>query len=404
MYRARSLAFIFASHLTVIAIAALSGSPLTAVCLFAMDAIFTLLRLLFERLAAGRPQTGQPPATGPYKLLEDLHDAVVDKRGHVQVPGSMPPVYPRNIPYVVESCVLLYPLLVVAFPVWLFAPSGTLSLLAIPGVAGIAAKHYALVQARESAGSYETASPRRIRRNRSLLFAALLSGSAVAVLSTASDPATTTAAAIVVVAPWLLFDCRQAGLGPWLSAIEGDAVDRPLSIPDGRPHATFAHDNRNVCRHALGGGIVYALYTGVSVMVPSVILAVSTRAYWLALAMVIVVPVLVVLPATALVLWMGEGHVEYRLSEDGVVAYDTYLDAAQWVARVEDVRSVSVTDPTPLWRSSLGVLPDKHPVVRIDRQTGETVVLQRLTDPEGFERAYQRICNYSGSGHDNAIR
>lgn len=389
MNRTRSLTFAFISHLTVVAIAALSRSPLAVVCLFATDALLTVLRLLFERLAAGRPQTGQPPATGPYSLLEALHDAVVDKRGRVQVPGSMPPVYPRNIPYVVESCVLLYPLLTVAFPVWLFSPSGTLSVLAIPGIAVIAAKHYALIQARVSAGVYETASPRRIRRNRSLLFAALLSGSAVAVLSTASDPATTTAAAIVMVAPWLVFDCRQAGLGPWLPAIEGDAVDRPLPIPDGRPHATFAHDSRAVCRYALGGGIVYALYTGLAVMLPSAILAGSTRAYWLALVMVIVLPVLVVLPATALVLWMGEGHIEYRLYDGGIVAYDTYLDAAQWVAHRADIHSVSVTDPTPLWRSSLGVLPDKDPVLQIERQTGETIVLRRLIDSEGLSQTWR---------------
>ena len=390
MDRAYVLAFIFASHLVVVAIAALSGSPLTVACLFITDAALTMFRILYERLAAGRPQTGSPPTTDPYNLLEDLHDAIVDKRGRVPVPGSMPPVYPRNIPYVVESCILLYPLLVVAFPVWLFSPSGTLSVLAIPGIAIIAAKHFVFIQARVSAGFYETASSRRIRRNRSLFFVALLSGAAVAVLSTVSAPAATMVAATAVASPWVLFECRQAGLGPWLPATEGDAVDRPISAPHGQPHTTFAHDKRAVRQHAFGGGLLYALYTGLSVMLPSVILAVSTRAYWLALVMVVLLPVFLILPASALVVWIGESHIEYRLYDNGIVAYDTYLNTVQWVAPVEDVRSVSATDPTPLWRSSLG-LPHKGLILQIERATGDTIEIRRLTDAKGFERAYRYL-------------
>ena len=390
MGRTCPLAFIFASHLVVVAIAVLSGSPLTVACLFIIDAALTMFRILYERLAAGRPQTGSPPATDPYNLLEDLHDAVVDKRGRVPVLDSMPPVYPRNIPYVVESCILLYPLLIVAFPVWLFSPSGTLSVLAIPGIAIIAAKHFVFIQARVSAGVYETASSRRIRRNRSLLLVALLSGGAVAVLSTVSVPAATMVAATAVAAPWVLFDCRQAGLGPWFPVMEGDAVDRPISAPRGQPYTTFAHDKRAVRQHAFGGGFLYALYTGLSVMLPSGILAVSARAYWLALVMVVLLPVFLILPASALVVWIGESHIEYRLYDDGIVAYDTYLNTVQWVAPVEDVRSVSATDPTPLWRSSLG-LPDKGLILQIERVTGETIEIRRLTDAKGFERAYRYL-------------
>lgn len=335
MDRTCPLEFIFASHLVVVAIATLSGSRLTVACLFIIDAALTMIRILYERLAAGRPQTGSPPATDPYNLFKDLHDAVVDKRGRVPVPGSMPPVYPRNIPYVVESCVILYPLLVVAFPVWLFSPSGTLSVLAIPGIGIIAAKHFVFIQARESAGVYETASSRRIRRNRSLLLVALLSGGAVAVLSAVSTPATTMVAAMAVAAPWVLFDCRQAGLGPWFPVIEGDAVDRPVSAPRGQPYTTFAHDKRGVRQHAFGGGFAYALDAGFSVMLLSGILAISARAVWLVLVMVVLLPVFLILPASALVMWIGESHVEYRLYDNGIVAYDTYLNTVQWVAPVE---------------------------------------------------------------------
>jgi len=79
-----------------------------------------------------------------------------------------------------------------------------------------------------------------------------------------------------------------------------------------------------------------------------VILAVSTRAYWLALAMVVLLPVLFILPASALILWIGESHIEYHLYDNDIVAYDTYFKTVQWVIPVEDVRSVSATDPTPL--------------------------------------------------------
>jgi hypothetical protein len=387
--RTRSLAAVLGSHLAVLAVTAVSGSALTAVCLFAADATLASLRIVFERLAAGRPQTGRPPGSDPYNLVDDLHDAAADRRGRVQTPGSMPPVYPRNVPYAVESCVLLYPLLVVAFPVWLAAPPGGLSLLAVPGVAAIAAKHYVIVEARTSAGVYETASPRRIRPNRGVLFAGLLSGTATVTLSAAAGPAAVTATAMAVVAPWLLFDCRQAGFGPRRPATTGDAVDRPLSTPDGPPHATLVHDSHAVRRNAVGSGVVYALSAGLSVLLPVAVLAGATHAYWLVAAMVVVLPVSVVLPATALVRWMAESHVEYRFYDDAVVAYDTLLDTAQWVAPAADVRSVSVADPTPVWRSSLAVLPDDDPVVRIERATGETVVLRRLADPEGFERAYR---------------
>lgn len=104
--------------------------------------------------------------------------------------------------------------------------------------------------------------------------------------------------------------------------------------------------------------------------------------------MVVLLPVFLILPASALVMWIGESHVEYRLYDNGIVAYDTYLNTVQWVAPVEDIRSVSATDPTPLWRSSLG-LPDKDLILQIERATGETIEIRRLTDTKGFERAYR---------------
>lgn len=394
----RFLAAVSGSHLSVLAVTALSGSALTAVCLFAADAALGSVRIVFERLAAGRPQTGRPPASDPYELVEDLHDAVADTRGRVQLPGSTPPVYPRNLPYAVESCVLLYPLLVVvAFPVWLLSPPGSLSLLGVLAVAAIATKHYVTVLTRASTGVYEAASPRRVRRNRGLLVAALLAGTATVALTTAAGPAAVTTTTMAVVAPWLAFDCRQAGLGPRLPVTTGDAVDRPLSTPDEPPHATFVHDSRAVVRNAVGSGVVYALAAGLSVLLPVAVLAGVTHAYWLAATMVVVLPLGVVLPATTLVHWLSESHVEYRFYDDAVVAYDTRLDTAQWVAPAADVRSVAVTDPTPVWRSSLAVLPDDDPVVRIERTTGETVILRRLADAEGFRRAY-------GHGSENAAQ
>ena len=40
---------------------------------------------------------------------------------------------------------------------------------------------------------------------------------------------------------------------------------------------------------------------------------------------------------------------------------------------------------------ALGELLDKDSVLQIDRKTGETIVLRRLTDPECFERAYGSV-------------
>lgn len=391
MNRSRSLALALLAHGAVLVAAFLSVSPLTALSLFVADALLAFLRIFFERLAAGRPQTGQPPVTTPYNLFENLHAAVADTRGCVRSFAFLPPVYPRNVPYVVESCVVLYPLLPLAFPVWLFpVPAGTLSPLAVPALALVAAKHVAVVRGRNAAGVYRDAAPRSVRRNRGFLALALLSGFAVAVLSVASPtPAAVIAGTATVALPWLLFDARQAGFGPWLPRTEGDAVDRPLSVPEGRPRATFAHDSRAVVRNALGGGLVYALFVGLSVALPTLALAVPTGAYRLPLVMAVLLPAFVVAPATALVLWTGEGRTEYRLHDNAVVAYDTYLGTAQWVVPARDIRSVSAVDPTPLWRSSLPVLPDADPVLRIERRTGEDTDIRRLEDPEAFERAFR---------------
>lgn len=247
----------------------------------------------------------------------------------------MPPVYPRNIPYVVESCVILYPLLVVAFPVWLFSPRARSVYLPYQE---LASSPRSTLSSFRRVSRQESTKPRR--HGGSVVTAAsswfaLLSGGAVAVLSAVSTPATTMVAAMAVAAPWVLFDCRQAGLGPWFPVIEGDAVDRPVSAPRGQPYTTFAHDKRGVRQHAFGGGFAYALDAGFSVMLLSGILAISARAVWLVLVMVVLLPVFLILPASALVMWIGESHVEYRLYDNGIVAYDTYLNTVQWVAPVE---------------------------------------------------------------------
>lgn len=164
---------------------------------------------------------------------------------------------------------------------------------------------------------------------------------------------------------------RDAGLlGRLRERVTGPpevVVPGPPEPPAGEPRETVRPRPRAV----LAAGVVNALTTGgvvdgrfsteglglrtlVVLLVPFAVLAALDGAVGVA-AVVLGVP-LALLAGLALLsaghMWLALGHVEYRLHDDRVVAYDTRIGAVQWWVPYRDVRDVAVERGLfggPLW-------------------------------------------------------
>lgn len=399
--RLRLFAVVLLSNLVIFLGSLLSQSPYTLAILIVLDAAFGGVRILFERLAAGRPRGDAVPVMTPYRFLENLYEMVLDKRGWFRISERLPPLYPRNLPFVIDQWVVFFWLIPLVVLTWvgLEPLEGRLSLSMVPALCLFATKHYLIVDTWESMGVYEDATSRTIRRSRDLFFTGLLACFAIWMLSRAVPTATyVTATIMIILIPKVLFDCREAGLGPWPLTFDpsGDTVAESLSMPDGEPRYVFENDRRVVRDWGIHDGLSYAvilgIYLGGFLGLIGAWTYVSAVMAFLGVAVAVIVSPVIAVPTTLVVFWLGRANVEYHLYEEALVAYDRNLDTPQWIVPCTDVQSVSVGDDTLGW-TILGVLNpfpfEKYPV-GIERSGSENLRLRCLEDPEEFARIVQK--------------
>lgn len=400
--RLRLFAVVLLSNLVLFLGALLSQSQYVLAVLIAVDAVFGIVRILFERLAAGRPRGDVVPAMTPYRLLEPLYEKVLDKRGWFRVSEHLPPLYPRNLPFVIDQWVVFFWLIpiVVLTGVGFDPLERGLSLSMLPALCLFATKHYLIVDTWESLGVYEDATARTIRRSRDIFFTALLACVAVWMLSRATPTAAyVTATTLIILIPKFLFDCREAGIGPWPLAFDpsSDTVAQSLVTPDDEPHHVFENDGRVVRKWGIHDGISYTailgIYLGGFLGLIGAWVYVSAMMMFLGVAVAVIVAPLIAIPTTLAVFWLGRANIEYRIHDDALVAYDAYLDSPQWVVPFADVRSISIEDNTLGW-TVLGVCNsihrEKYPV-KIECAESEDLRLRCLEDPERFVRVFQEV-------------
>lgn len=171
---------VLALNLTLIIGALFSETTLTIAAVYALDALLGISRILYERLAAARPSDAAP-AMGPYRWFEPLYEMVGDKRGSLRIVSRLPPVYPRNLPYVIDHHIIFVVLAAIVVHTWsVLEPfEGGLGLTLLPAALLVGLKHDRILGMWEATGRYTNASARTIRGSRELAYTTVIACVAV---------------------------------------------------------------------------------------------------------------------------------------------------------------------------------------------------------------------------------
>ncbi|MFD1644655.1 DUF6498-containing protein [Haloarchaeobius litoreus] len=378
-------ALVVANALPVVGVLALDWTVSTVLVLYWLETGVVLARGAVAGLFAGRP-----PATeaGLWAPFEDL----ADKRGGIDLPAGLPPVSPGNVPAVVGTLwvlLLLWPLggvgLAVLGPDRLLA-AGTAGTVALALVGIVLANAVDLADAVRSGRYTDRPVHAAIPRGRILGLLVLL----LAAAAFANPPRDATVSGpplvfVAVVGAKLLVDLggllAATGSVPRLSRLVDRAAESPtpaaVDVPDGEPTDRVRTDATAVRLRGVGLGLVYA------VLPPSglALLAGCFFAWVVAGPPGAVVVGVAVVGGSVLVRVLEQkvlyGHLEYRIYDEGVLAYDRLLDEPQWFVPRHDVVDTRTSD---------GLLGDRlgygTGVLRLRRREGADARLVFLSDTE----------------------
>ncbi|WP_459887289.1 hypothetical protein [Halostagnicola bangensis] len=383
---------ILISNFAIIGGAAVFGwSPLTVVALFVFDALLGAIRISVERLFAGKPRGNAQVPTYPIFPTQPIYHGVIyesllDKRGVIRLRDWIPKLYPRNIPYALEWWVFIAAFGFCLGITWLsFGPiAGTIDESFGLVLALITTRHVSIIVIWQTTNQYEQASAPTVRRRRELLFSFAIAF--IAIVFVGSQPAGSAiiVAATIPLVPKLLFDFREAGIGPDLLVFDpsSDTATQPLPIPAREPRHVFQNGRRGVYNTALFLGVLHMLAPGLAIIAVFGLIAVFSQSLLVGLIGVIAT-LLIALSIDYVAMWLAYGNVEYRVYGEVLVAYDHYLEEPQWVVSSKDLTTIT-TKPEPLKSQ---IIPSVNAPVEIECATDESFRLEYLDQPEEFVRS-----------------
>lgn len=311
-------------------------------------------RLLVEATFAARPNSEVGSVLHPpFRKLRE-------KRGGIQTLGLLPPIHPHALPTAVNAGLFVS-------LVWLLAGAGVIAFVGpavilrhttavLLGVVGVTLGELVALSVSLRRRSYADLSPAAVVRLRHVLApAAFLLLVVVVVFGDGGPVAARVPVAVVVCGRTLVDVARAVELGrrllPADARRDAQIGDRD-SIPAGRgePTATWRVNRRSVvaARALTGPGRVLLTRAGllVGAIAAFVWLVLDGTAGVVAaagiLAAVAVVGALLVAVETDLLY----GHLEYRLYDDCVVAYDRLLETPQWRVDLADIRETETSAAT----------------------------------------------------------
>ena len=378
-------ALLVANALPVVGVLALDWTVSTVLVLYWLETGVLVARGGIEGLFAGRPPAAE---TGGLSPFEDL----ADKRGGVVLHDALGPLYPRNVPAAVEALwlvLLVWPLggigLSIVGPDRLLAP-GSAPTVAV-ALAGIVVSNAVELATAVRRGRYDDRPVHAAIPQRRIigLVALILAAGAFA-----NPPGTATVAGTslvfgVVVAVKLLLDVggllATRDSVPLLSRLaertQESAPEAPVHVPAGDPAARVRTDRTAVRLRAVGLGLVSA------VMPPSGLVVFGGAFFtWAFLGTLEAVALAVAVLAVAVLARVVEqellfGHLEYRIYDEGVLAYDRVLDTPQWFVPTHDIVDTRTSDGLLGHRFGYGT-----GVLRLQRRDGADARLVFLDDTE----------------------
>lgn len=286
--------------------------------------------------------TGEGGPTGPGDLVR--------RRGSVRVAAWLPPVYPRNVPFVADwfLVTLVFAALLPAFLARVVDPLGEFvgPATALCVVSLVVSHVLAARQRYFRRRQYETVSARGVVRV-PVQEAAVVLG----VVAVAGVELTATGFVVVAVAVKTLVDCgqyRDGGLFGYFTTPSADRSLRTVDDPDAPATEEIRPDRRAVLTNGLLAGASKALgvaplylffWLGVLLLSdggPVDVTAVTVLSF-------VVAPVIVAgLETTEYTL--THGWLSYRRCDGTVVAHDELTDTAQWATPVGGFRRAELAD------------------------------------------------------------
>ena len=355
-------------------------------------------RGVLQSLFAERPpsEAYRPRGTRmPFPLA-----ALADVRGGVRLASWLPPVYPRNVPYVVLAVIPIaafWPLAgllltgAVAPFVTTFAPPQTLWLAVLAVVVGQAVRFVDWLRAE----TYESTAATGGSTRRYLVLVVVLAVVApLALEGAAATGVGRLGLGVAVVAVRVAYDLVELRHPGWVeSAVFSDETvgdERSVETPDGEPVASFESDRRGTLVASVIGGVLasvlgvmlFPVLVGglVGLLVGGGVLATpSGPVVGAAVGVAVVVGVRVLVELV--VGWVVTAHVVYHVYPDAVVAYNEVTNAPQWVVGRDEI-----TEVTPSSDLFAGVLPEWYDTVKITTAGGESHTLGYFGDVESAAR------------------
>nr|WP_049918693.1 DUF6498-containing protein [Haloferax larsenii] len=327
-------------------------------------------------------------------------ESLADVRGGVRLGSWLPPVYPRNVPYVLLAVLPLaafWPLAgllltgAVAPFVSEFAPPETLALAVFTIVGDQAARFVEWLRS----GAYEStaATGGRTRTYLGVVFV-LAVVAPLAINGAEAAGVGRVGLGLAVVGARVGYDLVERRHSEWVKSVvfSGETVgdERPVETPDGEPVASFKSDRRGTFTAAVISGVIASvlglmlfpvLFGGlVGLVVGGEILgAPSGRVIGAAAGVTAVIGGRVLVELV--VGWVVSGHVVYRVYPDAVVAHNELTGTAQWSVHRDEISGV--TTSSDLFAA---VLPAWYDTLKLSTVGGETHKLGYFGDVDSAAR------------------
>ncbi|EMA72754.1 hypothetical protein C462_00117 [Halorubrum distributum JCM 13916] len=329
----------------------LGWSAQTFAVVYAIEVViavpFAGLKALFARRPPNYNELERSRGDGPFK--SDERDGIPvgpsdlnRRRGSVTVVDPLPPIYPRNVPFVLQAfgaAVGLVGLFLFVLGRFVDVPATLVDPSVAVSVVFLVISHVGVVE-REyfRKRRHETSTPRDM-----VASATTEAGVAVVVLMFAivGGP---TGALVAFVAVKVFVEWRGYRGGAAFDPDGGVGTLPPMAAPDVSPTAEVRPDRRAVHAAALWRGATSAVSGGPVYLFAWVGLTAGSTG-----AVAATVVCFVLLPAgigglKAVEYALTHGTLAYQRRDDAVVAYDDLTGAVQWATPVEDLRDVELCE------------------------------------------------------------
>jgi hypothetical protein len=332
-----------ANLLPLVGVVALGWSLWSLLVVYWAEAFSTVLLAAVKTLFAER---GSPGLSGQIEPLHELRE----KRGGWNLRATWPPIYPRNIPFALSMLgVWSVTVLPLSIFYWLAAePPAVLSLDLVLGLGALVVAQVAdFFFEYISTEQYTEVSAQEIMRTPAQLTVLVLSLGVFAAGGGRTGGLLTLVSVVLAKTTASLYrlSLEHVGtpiIGPGDRLVDEDASEPPpeLELPEVEVQARVSVSATSVLLGSVWSvAFGFANRLGLGALAFLGLAVVSREPVWVALGLLIVCAIVA---ARVLSYFFRYGTVEYQRRGDTLVAYDTLLEAPQWIVTVDSFTEFSV--------------------------------------------------------------